>query len=208
MDNNTKINETIKFIDKNSEEHLFSVNDNVICVANGESYSGNITSIQTYKNDSGISERIICISEQDLHNMFKFTTIAVKMSDVEYMCKNPLAYSHTDYKQEEIERNTFIRLFESLGYEKSGVENLWEKAKEAKDKFNIPFDKLVACSVYKLSNKCDLAVPLKEICDIDIDYIKNEFIPKFESAAFISLCMAAKSLFDIFRNDKNKTVDK
>lgn len=184
--------------------HTFIEGDDIICIVGDNRYVGTITQIGYYNSDNETeSSKAICINTSDKNNDRKYSSEVIDVDDITYICKNPLAdTTKEEMSQEEIEQNTFITMICSLGYDKAEVETLYNNVKKTKDQFDIPMDKMIACTVYSLTNHCSIEVPLKDICGIDVEYM-NSMIEQFENATSFSIGMA----FAYFTSLLNDFVD-
>lgn len=186
---NIEIGANIKFTDEDGV-HTFVEGDNVICIVGDERYTGVISGIGNYK-DSEDEEawRAMCLNTSDKKNTRTFSSEIIKIDDITYICKNFLADDVKEERtQEEIEKNTFVTMISGLGYDKTGVEKAYEAIKKVKDQFDIPMDKMIACSIYSLQNHCSIEVPLKDMCGIDVEYMEG-LIEPFEKATLFSIGM-------------------
>lgn len=138
--------------------HTFIKGDDIICIVGEDRYIGTITQMGYYNSDDGTeSSKAICIDTSDKNNDRKYSSEIINVDDITYITKNPLADTVKEKRtQEEIEKNTFITMICSLGYDKAEVETLYNNVKKTKDQFSIPMDKMIACTVYSLTNHCSI----------------------------------------------------
>lgn len=203
---NIEIGATLKYTDEDGAVTNFTEGDNVICHTKDEKYIGILTSIGYYGDTKEVA---IYINTSDKYNPMKLTSVIVKVSDIVHICKSPSADDIRELTQDEINKKIFISMIAGLGYDNSTgkIDNLWDKSKKTMEQFNIPLDKMMACTVYSLENKCSINVPLKDMCGVDIEYINKKLLPQLESAAFLSLGMVGKyalEMFNVlFENDKD-----
>lgn len=154
---------------------IFYEGDSVICcIGSEEKYEGKIIGIGNWKeSDESESFEVICIDTSK--NSRSYSHEIIKIKDITYICKNPLAEeSNTVMSKEEMDKKTYCGMLIGLGYDKDKVENLWDKAKKAMKIYNIPVTKMTACTVYSLKNNCNINVPLKMICGIDIEEMEKD----------------------------------
>lgn len=149
--------------------------DSVICcIGSEERYEGKIIGIGNWKEkeESELCE-VICIDTSK--NSRSYSSEIIKIEDITYICKNPLAEeSNTVMSRDEMNKKTYCGMLIGLGYDKEKVENLWDKAKKAMKIYDIPVTKMTACTVYSLKNNCSINVPLKMICGIDVEEMKHD----------------------------------
>ena len=203
--NNIEIGATLKYTNEDGTVTNFYEGDEVICVTETERHTGTIAAVGTY-GDTG--EVAVNINTSDKKNPLKYSSVIVKASDIKYICKNPLADKTNLLSQEDNEKKTFVSVLTGFGYDNSTgqIDVLWDKSKKTMDSFNIPIDKMIACTVYSLENKCSINVPLKDMCGVDVEYINTTLLPQLESAAILSLGMVGKYALEmfnaLFENDK------
>lgn len=194
---NIEIGATLKYTDEDGAVTNFTEGDNVICHTKDEKNIGILTLIGYYGDTKEVA---ININTSDKNNPMKFTSVIVKASDIVHICKNPLADDVKELTQDEINKKIFVSTIVGFGYDNSAgkIDNLWDKSKKTMGQFDIPLDKMMACTIYSLENKCGINVPLKDMCGVDIEYINNTLLPQMESAAFLSLGMVGKYALEMY----------
>lgn len=173
MNYNVEFGATIKFTDENGT-NVFSEGDNVICCLGDEKrYVGKITTIGNYQeNDDSEPERAIYIDTSK--SKTSYSGEIVKVADITYICKNPLCDNvEPVLTKEESDKRTFVGMLTGLGYDKNGVEVVYDKMKNIINLYDIPISKAMACAIYAINNKCSITVPLKDMCGIDINELEN-----------------------------------
>lgn len=97
------------------------------------------------------------------------------------MCKDFLADTdiNSDISDEEAKKNTYIHMFTGMGYDKSKVENVWNRLDKLMKQFDIPFEKAMGCMIYALKYDCGIKIPLKNICGVDVGFIQKS-IPAYQ----------------------------
>jgi hypothetical protein len=192
MEIKTDLEESIKFTDDSGTTNYFSIGDDVICCVGDKRHTGKITQIGYFNEDNEEPEKALYIDTST--SKTSYSGEIVKLKDITYIVKNPLSdIATTNFTQEELEKNTFVTMLTSIGYDKQKVENLYVMAQKLMKQFNIPIEKVTNCIIYSLNNNCDISVPLKEICGIDMN-VWNKNLEVFEKAQKECLTALVESL--------------
>lgn len=164
----------INFKDEGVTTTFYEGDSVICCIGSEERYEGKIIGIGNWKeSDESESCEVICIDTSK--NSRSYSSEIIKIEDITYICKNPLAEeSNTVMSKDEMNKKTYCGMLIGLGYDKDKVENLWDKAKKTMKIYDIPVTKMTACTVYSLKNNCNINVPLKMICGIDIEEIEHD----------------------------------
>ena len=151
--------------------YTFTEGDNVICCVGDETrYVGKITGIGSWKeNDETEPYQVVCIDTSK--NARSYSSEIIKVDDITYICKNPLkdSVAEAPLSKKEMDKRTYVNMLVGLGWDKTLVENAWEKFSTFMDVFDIPVNKALACTIYSVANKCSIFVPLKDICGVDME---------------------------------------
>ena len=151
--------------------YTFTEGDNVICCIGDEKrYVGKITGIGAWKeNDETESCNVISIDTST--SARSYSSEIINVDDITYICKNPLkdSVAEAPLSKKEMDKRTYVNMLVGLGWDKTLVENAWEKFSTFMDVFDIPVDKALACTIYSVANKCSIFVPLKDICGVDME---------------------------------------
>lgn len=164
----------INFKDEGVTTTFYEGDSVICCIGSEERYEGKIIGIGNWKEteESELCE-VICIDTSK--NSRSYSSEIIKIEDITYICKNPLAEeSNTVMSRDEMNKKTYCGMLIGLGYDKEKVENLWDKAKKAMKIYDIPVTKMTACTVYSLKNNCSINVPLKMICGIDVEEMEHD----------------------------------
>lgn len=191
-------NTNLKFTDDGITT-IFYEGDNVICCLREEKrYVGKITAIGSWRETKDSEPcRVICIDTSK--SAKSFSSEIIKIEDITYICKNPIKEKlEPKMSKEEMNKKLFISMLIGLGYETKAVEKYYNKMKKIMDRFDIPADKALACTLYSLENGCSIEVPLKDICGVDIKELE-ELIENLESAVTYGLGMTIKSFGDLLK---------
>lgn len=188
---------SVKFTDEGVTTQFIEGDKVICCVGDERRYVGTITTIG-YWQEGETSEMAICIDTSK--SKTSYSSEIIKVADITYICKNPLADTpKVDMTPEETEKNTFVSMLVGMGYDKSKSEVLFDRTKNIMKQYNISFEQATACVVYSLVNQCSIAEPLKDMCGIDIKEIER-MLPKLEKAAEFCMGMAMKSYGDLLES--------
>ena len=137
-------------------------------------YTGKITCVGEFKeNEDTEPVTVICIDTSK--SVWSCSSEIIKFDDIEFMCKDFLADANidNDMTYEELQKNTYISLFVGMGYDRAKVENIWNNVHRLMKQFDIPFEKAMGCMMYAFKYDCNVAIPLKNICGIDVSGIEK-----------------------------------
>ena len=95
-----------------------------------------------------------------------------------------------------------------MGYDRGKVENTWNNVYSLMKQFDIPFEKAMGCMMYAFKYDCNVAIPLKNICGIDVSGIEKS-MPIYQREATKYLCSALVSgLVYLLANKLEKELEK
>lgn len=173
MNVNYEVGRNIKFTDENGTRMFYEGDEIICCLRDNIRFEGKIELIGEYTEEKQTEPELAMYLDTSKSKTSRSGEI-IKLADVTYICKNPLAENRDNFEsKEESDKNTFVNVLTSLGYDKQKSENVYNIMKNVIKLYNIPINKATACAVYAIENKCDIKVPLKDMCDIDFDKLEN-----------------------------------
>lgn len=194
---NVELGTNIKFTDETGT-HYFAEGDNVICIVGDKRYTGTITCVGTYKDDEQ-EFLAFSLNTSDKNRPFSYSSEIIKVDDITYICKNPLADDIPEMTDEERDKKTFCTVLKNVtGGNDKAVENVYDKMKNVMELFDIPLDKAIACSIYSFENRCSIYEPLNDICGIDMKALEDT-LPALEKARDFSALMALHYFGDVIK---------
>lgn len=147
----------------------FNEGDNVICcVDDEERHVGKITAIGSWKeNEDAEPYQVVCIDTSK--NARSYSSEIIKVDDITYICKNPLADNiEPPMNKEDQDKKTFVSMLVGLGCDKNMVENVYDKMVFFIKLYSIPISQAIACTIHAIQNNCNITVSLKDMCGIDV----------------------------------------
>lgn len=175
------------------ERDVYYKDENLVKHEERQEYKGTIISmgILTAKEDSNPTTVIFLDTSK---NTYSYSMEIIKFDDVEFMCKDYLADADTckDMSDDELQKNTYIHVLSGMGYDRDKIENTWNSMEKLMKQFDISFEKAMCCVLYSLKYNCTIAVPLKNICGIDMESIEKS-IPIYQREAAKCLGMVLVS---------------
>lgn len=204
-----KFYEGDRVICRTKERYVYDKDSNLVKDEEGHEYRGEIINWCTLAATEGYEPTTVIFLNTS-KNVFSYSMDVIRFNDIEFMCNDYLAEADAckDMSDDEVQKNTYIHVLSGMGYDRDKIENTWCSMEKLMKQFDISFEKAMCCVLYSLKYDCNITVPLKNICGIDMESIEKS-IPIYQKEAAKCLGRALVSgvcyfLANMLNNNEDK----
>lgn len=170
---------------KDDEEYwMYTCGKGVTCKTREKDITGTIKHIGTFFGEDAIE------IETESGNEI------VNVNNIDDIYLNPL-FGIDSIPDDEIERRTFYRTLNAMGYEGKTVDDVYDKMIGLKNSLKLTNGEALAIAIDCVANNGDIKASLRKVCGVDLDTVEdtNKIISE-DSAALHSVLLAIRILLD------------